>query len=154
MATNQAIESPDFDAIRSGDKHAVENAIRLLWFVANNEIRTRRQADRRIEERLSPLTKSMAPTTGQNNLDTEGAGMLLFTGSTSVTITGLRSREEGDIVFLHNIGSGTITLSHLSGSSDSGNQMAFQALANKAVATGQSVILMYLSGLWREWSAA
>lgn len=154
MADNLSIQAPDFDRIRKGDYSATEDAVRLLWFVLNNEIKTRRQADRRIEERLSPLVLSMAPAANQNNLDTEGAGVLLFTGSSSVSVTGLIAREVGDIVFVHNLGSGTITLSNLSGSSDGQNQMAFQSGTDKSLPTNKSVVLQYYNTLWRELSLA
>ena len=42
MAENLSIEAPNFDRIRKGDTHATEDAIRLLWYVLNNEIRMRR----------------------------------------------------------------------------------------------------------------
>jgi hypothetical protein len=154
MSQNLSIESPDFDAIQNGDDAATSDAVRLLWQALNFEMRQRRSGDRNLSDRLSPRVLSRAPTGGENNVDTEGAGVLLYTGSSSVTITGYRAREEGDILFIHNVGSGTITHAHESASSDAANRMTFQAAANKGVGANRSIVLQYLSGRWREMSLA
>lgn len=152
MAENLSIESPDFDRIRKGDDGATTDAIRLLWLVLNEEMKLRRQGDRRIEERLSPKVLSLAPTSNQNNVDTQGAGLILYTGASSINITGYRSREEGDILFVHVAGAGTITHQHQNASSDAGNRMVFQSAGDVARATDKSLILMYLNSRWREAS--
>ena len=154
MAENLSIESPDFDRIKRGNPHAIEDAIRLLWIVLNNELRVRRQADRRIEERLSPKVLPRSPSGNENNVDTEGAGFVVYTGSTAVNITGYRAREDGDILFVHVTGSGTITHMNQSASSDAGNRFVFQAAADKAVATNRSIVLQYYNARWREMSLA
>ena len=43
MAENLVIESPDFDEIRKETGTATEDAIRLLWFALNNEIKLRQK---------------------------------------------------------------------------------------------------------------
>ena len=154
MADNLSIESPDFDGIRKGNTNATEDAIRLLWYVMNNEIKTRRGGDRRIEERLSPKVLSLAPTGTQNNLDTDGAGMIVFTGADARTITGIRAREEGDIIFIFVTGAGTITFNHSDAGSDAGNRIVTAAAANKAVATNKALVLQYINSRFREMSLA
>lgn len=154
MAVNLNIESPDFQRIKKGDFSSIEDAIKLLWFVANEEIRVRRQHDRRIEERLSPKVLSKAPGGSENNVDTEGAGLIIYTGSDAVNITGYRAREDGDILFIHVTGSATITHMDQSTSSDAGNRFIFQAGADKDVATNQSIVLQYYNSRWREMSLA
>ena len=154
MADNLSIESPDFDAIKDGDDHATEDAIRLMWYVMNYEIKTRRQADRRIEERLSPKVLGLAPGAALNNVDTQGAGIIMFTGSTAVDVSGYRAREDGDILFIHVTGSGTITHLNQDSASDAGNRMVFRTGANSAVATNRSLFLTYLNSRWREMSWA
>ena len=42
MAENLVIESPDFDEIRKESGTSTEDAIRLLWFALNGEIKQRR----------------------------------------------------------------------------------------------------------------
>lgn len=154
MAENLSIESPDFDRIRKGDMHATEDAVKLLWFVLNNEIKTRRQNDRRIEERLSPKVLTLAPTANQNNVDTQGAGLIVYTGASSVNITGYRSGQDGDILFVLVTGAGTITHMHADTNSDEGDRMVFQAAANKAVATNRAIVLIYQNARWREMNLA
>ena len=155
MATNLSIESPDFDRIRKGDFSSINDAIRLLWFVANEEARLRRSADRRIEDRLSPRIVTFAPGVSQNNVDTEGAGLVVYTGSDAVNITGYRSPgANGDVLLVIVTGSATITHMHQNASSDAGNRMVFQAAADEAVATNTALMLTYTDSRWREmkWS--
>jgi hypothetical protein len=154
MAENLSIESPDFGRIRKGDDRAVEDAIRLLWFVSNNEITERRRGVRAARDRYRPRLKVSSPTVQQDNFDLEGVGLLRLDGSTNVTFTGLRAQEEGDVLIIHNIGSATYTFAHESGSSDAQNRIVFQAAANKSVATNRSLILAYLNTRWREISLA
>ena len=154
MATNLSVESPDFDRIRKGDSSATEDAVRLLWYVLNDEIRKRRIGDRRIEDRLSPKILTKAPSGAENNIDTEGAGLIVYTGSTAVTQTGYRVREEGDIIFILVTGTGTISHAHQSASSDAGNRIVTYSGNTKAVATNQSMVLIYQSSRWRELSLA
>jgi hypothetical protein len=43
MADNLVIESPDFDQIRKETGTSTEDAIRLLWFALNNEVKLRQK---------------------------------------------------------------------------------------------------------------
>lgn len=157
MADNLSIEAPDFDRIRRGDFHAIDDAIRLLWYVANDEAKRRRSGDRQISARLSPQTVSFAPSVDQNNVDTGGAGIVVYTGSTAVDISGYRAPSfDGAMLIIHVTGSGTITHNHQDTNSDAGNRLVNQGggTPNVAVATNQSMIYIYLNSRWREWSAA
>ena len=155
MAFNLSVESPDFERIKKESGYATKDAIRLLWYVLNEEISQRRVGDRQGANRLSPFVLSMAPSASQNNVDTEGAGLVVFTGADVVNITGYRApSNDGDILFIHVTGSATITHMNQSAASDATNRMLFQAGADKAVATNRSLILIYQNTRWREWSAA
>lgn len=154
MADNLSIESPDFDRIRKGDGPATEDAVRLLWYVLNNEIKTRRQNDRVIERRLSPAVLPLAPTGGLDNIDTQDCGLIVYTGASSVSVTGYRAGQDGDVLFILVTGAGTITHNNQDASSDAGNRMVFQAAANKAVGTNRAIVLQYYNSRWREISLA
>lgn len=154
MAVNLSVEAPDYDRIRKGDAKATENAIRLLWLVANEESRSRRQNDRSIQDRLSPKVLTLAPSANQNNVDTQGAGIIHYNGTDSVNITGYRARHEGDVLVIHVTGTGTITHMDQDTDSDAGNRLVNNGAGDVAVGTNQSIILIYLNSRWREYSAA
>ena len=156
MAINLTIESPDFNRIRRGDAHATEDAIRLLWFVANEEARLRRSTDRQVADRLSPKVLSLAPSADQDNVDTQGAGFIAYTGASAVNVTGYRAPSFAvDVLFLLVTGAGTITHQHQNASSDAGNRMVFQSAGDLGVATNQAIMLTYYDSRWREmkWAA-
>jgi hypothetical protein len=148
---NLTIESPDFNRIRKGDSFAVEDAIRLLWLVANEEARARRSGDRVLENRLSPKVLSKAPTGNENNVDTEDAGLIVYTHTVAANITGYRApSQDGEILFILVTGSATITHMHQDGSSDAGNRMVFQSGADVGVTTNKALVLIYQNARWRE----
>jgi len=149
VSTNLQIAAPDFDLIEHGDLHALADAIRLLWYVQNNEISVRTQTVNRAQNRVSPKVLVSAPTTAQHNFDAGDTGTLLFTGSTAFSLTGIRNGVEGRRLKIHNLGSGTITLEYEHGSSDAGNRFDTVTGANKTVAIGQTADLEHLSGRWR-----
>lgn len=155
MAENLSIESPDFDRIKKGDNHATEDAIRLLWFVLNDEMKKRRTGDRRIEQRLSPKLVTFAPSGNINNVDLDGAGLVVYTGASSVDVTGYRAPgEDGDIIFVLVTGAGTITHKSQSASSDSFNRFVFQGAADVAVTTNKALVFIYSNARWREMKLA
>lgn len=155
MAENLSIESPNFELIRKGDNAATEDAIRLLWFVLNNEAKTRRTGDRKISDRLSPKVLTLAPSANQNNVDPGGAGLIVYTGTTAVNITGYRApSEDGDILFVLVTGTATITHQNQHASSDAGNRMIFQGAADLGVTTNKAIVLIYQSARWREMKLA
>ena len=153
--TNFTIASPDFDRIKAGNRVALVDAIRLLWFVLNEEAATRRVGVRQAAERSIRKTLTDAPTSNQNNYPTAGAAIIYFTGSTSFNLTGLLSSgQTGERITLHNEGSGTITLKHASASSDPLNRLSTASGGDVSLTTGKTVILHYLGSLWREASLA
>ena len=154
MPQAQSIEAPDFDQIEKESGRATRDGMRLLWGVANFEHRQRRKGDRRLEGRLSPKVLYLAPTVSQNNLDTQDAGVLYYTGASSVNITGYLSREEGDIIFIHVAGAGTISHTNQDAASDATNRFVNNGAATVAAATNQSIMYIFLDSRWREWSAA
>src|SRR5574341_285137 len=91
MAENLSIEAPEFERIRDGDFHAIEDGIRLLWFVANNAERVRRTQDRKISQRYSPKVLLMPQTSNQNNVDTQDAGLIVYTGGSNIDVSGYRA---------------------------------------------------------------
>lgn len=150
-STNLTIASPDFDKIKHGDQIATADAIRLLWYIANDEAKTRRIGIQSSIDRSIRKTLTDAPTANQNNYATGGAGIIYFTGSTAFNLTGiLGTGEEGERIVLHNEGSGTITVKYNSGSSDAPNRITTQSGADLSLTTGKTVLLHKLGTLWRE----
>jgi hypothetical protein len=154
MAENLSIESPDFGRIKKDAGRATEDAIRLLWFVQNDEIAQRRRGVRAARDRYRPKLLTLAPTAQQDDLETEGAGIIYFTGSTNFSLTGLRAIEEGDVVILVNLGSATITVENEHAGSDAQNRIVMAAGADKTLATNKAIILAYLNTRFRELSLA
>ena len=150
MATNLSIESPDFDEIRKRAGTATEDAIKLLWGVLNVEIETRRTSVRQAKEVDEGKVFTLAPTTNQHNLDTKRSTIVLFNGSSAINLTGIVNGVEGQRLTLHNLGSATITIVHNSGSSFAANRIITDTAANKSLTAGSSMILLYLTDLWRE----
>ena len=154
MATNLSIESPDFDEIRKESGLITSNAVKLLWEVLNYEIAQRRIGVRRSTNILQGRITADSTTSGENNLDLEGSMIWYYNTSSNITVTGFRNGVEGRIIFLHNIGSGTITFNNESGSSDTGNRILNNGGGNTAMATDESIIYIYMNSRWREVSLA
>ena len=154
MGAQLTIESPDFDKIRKESGRATEDGMRLLWLVANDEARDRRNGVREAIERWEKKFIILTPTVNQNDLDTQDTTILRFDGTTAVNVTGLKARVEGTIVLVSVLGAATITLMHDNAGSEARNRMLFQAAANKAVVTNRDVFLKYLNTRWREISLA
>lgn len=152
MAENLVIESPDFDAIGNKAGQATRDAINLLWSVLNQEVLTRRKAVRDAKQTLEVLPLATPVTTSQNNFDTERATIVYFTGASALNLTGIRNGIEGALKLIHVTGAGTITIKNASGSSDASNMILTSTGADKAVATGKSILLAYLNSRWREQS--
>ena len=139
MPTQLQVESPAFDRIRKGDHHAVEDAIRLLWLVANNEISMRTQTVAKASDQWSPKVLAAAPTTQQDNYDPRDTVWLAFTGATPFTLTGIRNGVDGRTLLIENLGTATVTVAFESASSDAGNRFYTRSGANVALATGQTL---------------
>src|SRR3990167_5866688 len=144
MSTNLSIESPDFARVRRGDFYAIEDAIRLLWFVANEEARLRRSGGNHNKTHVSNKIVQFAPSGNLNNVDYEGSGFVIYTGATGVNVTGYRTPiHDGDVLLILVTGSGTITHQNQNASSDAGNRMVFNGGADQAVATNEALLLTY-----------
>lgn len=150
MAENLTVESPDFDRIERGDDRATRDAIELLWRVINDEAKARRRNDKTIRDRIEPAEVTFNFSAGQDDLDVQGATLLVSEGASNVTVTGMRAGVEGRIVIWLVLGTGTITLAHQSASSEAGNRMAFRSAGNLAVATDRAAMLIYRNSRWRE----
>jgi hypothetical protein len=150
VSENLSIESPEFDLIKKETGQSTRDGIQLLWTVANEEARQRRRGVRLAQEMSKRKVLSLAPAANQDNLDWDGSGIVLFTGTTSVNLTGLRNGAQGVTVVLHNIGTGTITLKHESASSEAENRLDTAADADVTLSTGKTVILRHLNGRWRQ----
>lgn len=156
MSTNLSIQAPDFPRIKEESGTATQDAIKLIWQALNFEMGRRRQEIRIARERFAPKVLPDASTGNQNNYDLEGASILMFSNSSSINFTGFLAPSEGEsrILYIHNIGSGTKTIVHNSGSSDSANRVVCFSAANIAIGQDQSAILLYLNSFWREVSLA
>lgn len=154
MADNLVIESPDFDWIRKETGFITSDAIRQLWYALNYEIKTRRQQQQNVKNKLEGKIVADTTTTSENNLDAQDVLVWYYNTASSVNLTGVRNGVEGRVLFIHNIGAGTITMKNSSGSSDTTNQLVLKAGADKAVATNQSIVFMYINSRWRELSLA
>lgn|SRR5574341_199594 len=151
MAENLSIEAPEFERIRDGDFHAIEDGIRLLWFVANNAERVRRTQDRKISQRYSPKVLLMPQTSNQNNVDTQDAGLIVYTGGSNIDVSGYRAPSvDGAVLIIFVTGVGTIRHMHQDANSDAGNRMVFDPAANNSVNTNEGLILLYQDSRWRE----
>lgn len=149
MATQNVIESPDFNQIEKDAKRATRDAITLLWAVLNEEIKTRRQTVKDAKDTYAAKALNDAPTANQNNYDTGKATIFYFTGSTNFNLTGIRNGIEGKILLLHSTGSGTVTIVHASGSSDAANRFVTDTAGNLSLTTDQTAIAIYLNSRWR-----
>lgn len=154
MGSQLTIESPNFDRIRKGDGVAIENAIRLLWFVANDAADIERRETQYSRNSANYATLTLAPTTNQDNLDMKGAGTVLFVTSTAVNLTGVRNGVQGAFRILANLGSATITIQHENAGSDASNRISMAGAADKSLATSKFMLLHYLNSRWREVSLA
>ena len=150
MANNLTVEAPDFDYIYRETGVATRDAVQTLWLVANDEAATRRSAVREAIERQCPKEIILSPAGNQNDLDTQFATVIRFDGSTNFDLTGLQARTEPTILYLHVLGSGTVTLRHQNAGSLARNRIITYSGASLAVTTGLTVMLMYLNSRWRE----
>lgn len=152
MSNNLTIEAPAFDRITKGDFRATTDAIRLLWFVVN-QLSSQESSDiQTVKKRYVPVVQSDAPVSQQDNYDTRGSGVALFTGGTAFDLTGIRNG--GGWVLIANLGTGTITIKQESASSDAAARIDLAAGADKTVATNKFMLLTYLNSRWREVSLA
>ena len=154
MSTNLSVSSPDFDQIRKESGLITSNAVKLLWEVLNFEIANRRKGVRVAQSTLQGAITTDTTTASENNLDLLGSLVWWYNTASSVNVTGFRNGIEGRVIFIHNVGTGTLTFKHNSGSSDTANRILNNGAADTAMATNQSVVYMYINSRWRELSLA
>jgi hypothetical protein len=104
---------------------------------------------------FSSPSSTFSLSAATNNLAVGSASHLRINPSGSVDLTGLSPTGSGHIdgrqLSLFNVGSGTLTLKHLSGLSSSGNRLYTQIGSDLAVAPGRSAQMTYdaTSGYFR-----
>ncbi len=150
MAENLSVEAPDFDLVRKETGRATEDALRTLWFAINGEMSIRRQNAKRDNDRLQGKILTSAVSANQDNFDTQGALIVIFTDAGAFNITGIRNPTEGRVIYLTNLGAGTKTIKHASANSDAPNRFRTFALGDLGIATDKTVIVEYANSLWRE----
>lgn len=153
MLTGENLIPPSFDAIRRGDKDAVEHGIKVVWDGLLSEIRERAKGLTKTLDRFDKKVLDLAPSANTNNLNYQKAGILQFTGSSSVNLTGIIAPErDGAMLILHNTGSGTITLKHQDANSDAANRFSMASGADRSLATNSTLIIGYLASRWRDFN--
>lgn len=148
-----AITPPNFAAVRRGDNHATEGAIKQLYLGQLADSRSLRVLGLRGLNQITAKVLSLAPTVDLDNQQWAGFGVVAFTGTTAVNVSGFQAPEtdETAALVLYVVGSGTITLEH-EASSEALNRITTSTGANKARTTGTATILVYIAGRWRELS--
>lgn len=147
------IAPPDIDYIARGNTRKTAEGINTLWLGLNGIIAAEGQDYLVLRNTLNPKVLSSAPTTQQDDFDSQGSSVLQFTGASAWTLTGVRAGL-AILLLVVNTGSGTLTMKHQSAASAAGNRFSFQAAADKTVATNKAVLLCYLSSQWQEVSFA
>lgn len=151
MSNNLTIESPNFEKIDKEAGQFTSDAISTLWSALNDTRKTERVDFRLAKDILSPRVLTVAPAASVDNLDLQGCSVIQFTGSSAQNFTGMIAPETGQtrLIIVHNTGTGTITAKH-NLTSETANRLSNIGAADKAVATGASLVYLYLSGLWRQ----
>lgn len=150
MAFNLTIESPNFEKIGKEAGQFTADAINLLWNALNDTRATMRRGDRLATEKLAPKILSLSPSASVDNLDSEGSSTVSFLGGTQ-NFTGVRAPETGEarILFVHNAGSGTITVKN-NVTSETANRFITATAADVALTQGKGIVFQYLASNWRE----
>lgn len=154
MAEQKAVESPDYDMIEKQSGYAVKDAVKLLYDVLNQEISNRRVTVREAKNKLEGAVTQELASASVNNYDATDRQTVWFSNNAAFNVTGIRNGIDGRMLVFVNLGTGDKTFKHLSGSSDTANQIFLAGAADKAVAQHKSLVLQYLNGKWRELSLA
>lgn len=152
MATNLTIQSPNFDKIRLESGYFTRDAVMTLWEGLNDTRSTELADVTGLRAELAPKSLSLAPSGTTNNLDIRGYSILSLTGSVNESITGFWAPDTNvaKLLFVQNSGTATYTLSNLSASSESQNQIASKAGTDISLASGGAVGFVYLASKWRQ----
>jgi hypothetical protein len=150
MASNLTIESPNFEKINKEAGQFTSDAISLLWAALNDTRAAQRRDFRRSTEKITPKIISLSPAASVNDLDSQGASTISFTGGTQ-NFTGIRAPETGEarVMLVHNSGAGTITVKNTV-TSEAANQFATSTAGDVALTTGKGIVFQYLASKWRE----
>ena len=151
MATNQTIESPNYEKISKEAGQFTADAINLLWAALNDTRATERRDFRLATEIVAPKVKSITAAASVDDLDLEDSSVISFIGADAQNFTGIRAPETGRtrIVFIQVNGAGTITIKNAA-TSETANQFATSTGADIACATGVGIVFVYLASKWRE----
>lgn len=151
MASNLSIESPNFDKVNKESGQFTSDAVSLLWQALNDTRATLRRNFDRAQERLEPKALPVSAAASVDDLDTQGASIVEFTGGSAQNFTGMRAPETGAnrIMLVIVTGAGTITVKN-NVTSESANRIVTNTGADVTRATNTGMILVYLSGKWRQ----
>lgn len=150
MATNQTVESPNFEKINKEAGQFTSDAVNLLWTAVNDTRATERRDFR--QRQLKVITKSASASV--DNLDLEETALITvvsFTGGSAQNFTGARAPETGQsrLLVVQVNGAGTITIKH-NATSETANQFVNSSGADLARATGTGAVYIYLESKWRQ----
>jgi hypothetical protein len=150
---NQGLSPPAYQQIRKGNNHATEDAIRLVFDALVQEISQRTKGQSKATDRFDKKVLEHSPSAQMDNLDYQAVGTINFAGASAQNLTGIIAPEkDGAMIILHTTGAGTITVKHQSANSDAGNRIVTSSAGDRNLATGNTLIIQYLSGRWRELS--
>lgn len=151
MATNQTIESPNYEKISKEAGQFTADAINLLWAALNDTRATERRDVRRATEIVAPKFISLTAAASVNDLDLEGSSVVSFIGADAHNFTGMRAPETGQtrIVFVQVNGTGTITVKN-NATSEAANRIITSIGGDLAMTQGTGMIFVYLAGNWKE----
>jgi hypothetical protein len=151
VSNNLTIESPNFEKINKEAGQHTSDAVGLLWAALNDTRKTERVDFRQARDIMAPRVLSLNQTAAVDNLDLAGASVVEFTGTVGINFSGIKAPETGRtrIVTVYVTGSGGVTLLHDS-TSESANRFTMTTGANRLLSTQDGLILIYLSGKWRE----
>lgn len=147
MADSFNFEAPDFPSINQVMPAPAAQGLYRVWLAAVEGLKRLRASIQVAKDRIEPLLFTKAHTVNMNNLDIGAASVLQFTGSAAVDLTGIVAPETGKnrILFLYNLGSGTVTLKHNSGSSATAHQLFCITAADFSLANGVGAIFVYFN---------
>lgn len=151
VRTNLTIESPNTEKITKEAGQFTADAVGVLWAALNDTRASQRRGERLAREMVAPKVISLAPGASVDDLDTQGASVIYFTGSTAVNLTGFRAPETGQtrVLFIYIGGTGTITVKNQL-TSEAANRIQTSTNADVARTQYQGLVLVYLGSRWCE----
>lgn len=143
--------TPNFGQIRAGSLPEIELAIRQLWQAQEAEEKLRQAQINDAKNTITPLVFVMNQTVNMNNLDIGFASTVVFTGSASINLTGIKapSAYKSRFIQIMNAGSGTVTISEADSLSNTANQFTLRGGGTLPLAANFGRGFLYY-GTWRE----